>query len=109
MDVENGQEGGVSERKREANRKNAKKSTGPRSHAGKERSKGNATTHGLSAQALLITVGELKEDPEERREGMALQYEAKGVDRSTARRMAEDYLNVYRRLIASQRPLRQAI
>jgi hypothetical protein len=64
MDVENGQEGGVSERKREANRKNAKKSTGPRSHAGKERSKGNATTHALSAQALLITVGELKEDPE---------------------------------------------
>jgi len=29
--------------------------------------------------------------------------------RFSARRMAEDYLNVYRRLIASQRPLRQAI
>jgi hypothetical protein len=64
MDAKNGHNGGGSERKREANRRNAKHSKGPTSLAGKERSKMNAMTHGLSAQALLITVGELKEDPE---------------------------------------------
>jgi glycosyltransferase involved in cell wall biosynthesis len=30
-------------------------------------------------------------------------------ERFTARRMAEDYLNVYRRLIAREQPLRQAV
>src|SRR5713226_9591564 len=64
MDAKDGQNGAVSERKREANRKNAKNSTGPTTREGRERSKMNATTHGLSAEALLITVGELKEDPE---------------------------------------------
>jgi len=54
----------VSERKRKANRENAKKSTGPRSWAGKDESKMNAVTHGLLAEHLLITDGELKEDPE---------------------------------------------
>jgi hypothetical protein len=30
-------------------------------------------------------------------------------ERFTARRMAEDYLNVYRRLIAREQPLRKAV
>jgi hypothetical protein len=38
----------TSARKKAANRRNAKKSTGPRSRAGKARSRGNATRHGLS-------------------------------------------------------------
>lgn len=49
----------VSRRKIAANRRNAEKSTGPRSSAGKARSRGNALTHGLTAQHLLLP----NEDP----------------------------------------------
>src|ERR1043166_8252781 len=44
----------VSERKRTANRKNAQKSTGPKSKEGKDRSSQNARTHGLFCHALLL-------------------------------------------------------
>src|SRR6266849_10332899 len=70
MDQQNGQRADrperkpVSERKRTANRKNAQKSRGATTRAGKEKSKMNAVKHGLLAEELLITVGELKEDPE---------------------------------------------
>src|SRR4051812_45228956 len=40
----------VSDRKREANRQNAQKSTGPRTERGKSHSAGNAITHGLYAK-----------------------------------------------------------
>jgi hypothetical protein len=40
----------TSERKRAANRQNAQRSTGPRSVAGKKRSRQNALRHGLSAR-----------------------------------------------------------
>ena len=43
------------------NRRNAVKSTGPKSNAGKTASKFNATTHGLSAERVVIR----GEDPEE--------------------------------------------
>jgi hypothetical protein len=42
----------ISERKIAANRRNACKSTGPRSHAGKNRTRGNAARHGLAARIL---------------------------------------------------------
>src|SRR5690242_14115113 len=42
----------ISERKRNANRQNARLSTGPRSAAGKERSRWNALKHGLLARDL---------------------------------------------------------
>ena len=45
---------GVSERKREANRRNSRKSTGPRTAAGKRNSRFNAVTHGLTAQSVLL-------------------------------------------------------
>ncbi len=38
----------------EANRRNSKKSTGPRTAAGKRNSKFNAVTHGLTAQSVLL-------------------------------------------------------
>lgn len=44
----------VSERKLEANRANALKSTGPRTEAGKARSSRNATRHGLLAEAATL-------------------------------------------------------
>lgn len=49
----------------EANRRNAQKSTGPKTQAGKEKSKMNAIKHGLVAQATVIPVGEAKEDDTE--------------------------------------------
>lgn len=49
----------------EANRANAQLSTGPRTEAGKARSSGNATTHGLTARMpVAIRYGPFKEDAE---------------------------------------------
>jgi len=42
----------MSDRKRQANRKNARRSTGPRSASGKERSPRNALKHGLTVPVL---------------------------------------------------------
>ena len=42
----------ITERKAEANRLNAQKSTGPKTEAGKERSKVNAVTHGLTRETI---------------------------------------------------------
>ena len=51
----------VSAAKLEANRRNARKSTGPRTQEGKDRSKMNATTHGCRAETLVLP----EEDPVE--------------------------------------------
>jgi hypothetical protein len=50
----------VSAAKLEANRRNALKSCGPRTEAGKNRSKLNAVTHGMRAETLVL----LDEDPQ---------------------------------------------
>jgi hypothetical protein len=44
----------ATERQIEANRKNAKKSTGPKSTEGKARSRGNALTHGMTGQGIVL-------------------------------------------------------
>src|SRR6266851_3173564 len=44
----------LSERKMEANRRNARKSTGPRTEAGKKKSRWNALKHGLTAKRTLV-------------------------------------------------------
>jgi hypothetical protein len=44
----------VSETKRAAHARNAKKSTGPRSEEGKKRSSMNAVTHGLTARLAIL-------------------------------------------------------
>ena len=50
-----------SDKQLEANRANAKNSTGPRSHEGKARSRLNSRKHGLTAKTLII-VGENADD-----------------------------------------------
>ena len=55
----------ISERKRNANRQNARRSTGPRSAAGKGRSRWNATKHGLLAKEVPAIYGPyFSEDPD---------------------------------------------
>ena len=44
----------ISEKKRAANRANARKSTGPRTAAGKARVSLNALTHGMTAHACVL-------------------------------------------------------
>ena len=55
----------VTDRKMQANRRNALKSTGPKSPDGKSRSHWNALKHGLLAKAVIIEQGESKERRED--------------------------------------------
>jgi hypothetical protein len=59
----------TSQKQREANRANARRSTGPKSKQGKSRSKMNAVTHGLTAEHILIP-GEKPEDFRKLRDGL---------------------------------------
>lgn len=52
----------TSQKKTDANRRNAKKSTGPRSPEGKKKVSRNSTKHGLLAKEVVIKSGDLKED-----------------------------------------------
>ena len=52
----------ATERQIAANRRNANKSTGPRSRAGRKRASGNATVHGLTA--ILVSIPEFAEQVE---------------------------------------------
>jgi len=62
MDAEKRLKPEVTERKRKANRENAQKSTGPKTRAGKEKSRMNAVKHGILCDELIILRGEGKED-----------------------------------------------
>src|SRR5712664_1266973 len=62
MDAVEGRKPEVSERKRKANRKNAQKSTGPKTRAGREKSRMNAVKHGILCDELIIRMGEGHED-----------------------------------------------
>lgn len=55
----------VSKKQIAANRRNAKKSTGPKSLRGKKAVRLNALKHGLYAKDAIITAANYKEDPEE--------------------------------------------
>jgi hypothetical protein len=45
----------------EANRRNAQSSTGPKTEIGKQRSRGNAVRHGLTAETVIATVEDAEE------------------------------------------------
>ena len=55
----------ISEKQREANRRNASQSTGPKTEAGKQASRLNAQSHGLLAKTVVITAGDYQEDEQE--------------------------------------------
>jgi hypothetical protein len=78
------------EQRREVNRANAKKSTGPRSAAGKARSAMNSTRHGLLANRVLLD-GENEEELKLLRDGM----------RSSLRPVGELEEELAERMIAS--------
>jgi hypothetical protein len=70
----------ISEKKLEANRRNAQQSTGPRTEEGKRTSSMNPLKHGLLAQGV-ITRGDYREDPFEylkRLESLRKQWRVKG-------------------------------
>lgn len=84
----------------EANRQNAKKSTGPRSAEGKQQSSRNATTHGVYARAYAIPRGVLAEDGDEVESFFEGLVEALGprdaLEQVVARRIASDDLRLAR-------------
>ena len=55
----------ISDRKRQANRNNAQRSTGPRTPEGKARSRANALKHGLLAETILINDRDPDEEPQD--------------------------------------------
>jgi hypothetical protein len=83
-------------RKIEANRRNALKSAGPRTEAGKERSRGNATRHGLTAE----TVIEILEDVEDYKgfeANIIADYDARtAVERELVLRLASLFWRIRR-------------
>ena len=84
----------ATEKQLQANRENARKSTGPRTEAGKARSRLNSRKHGLTARLLVIG----DEDPaefEELRAGLLEQYNPQGPAESE---LVEYLAGVYWRL-----------
>ena len=72
----------TSRKQRRANRRNARKSTGPRTHQGKTVARRNATTHGLHACDIVINSPHLKENPAQYRqllESLTQELQPKGV------------------------------
>jgi len=65
----------ISEKKLEANRRNAQKSTGPVSEEGKKISSMNALKHGLLARDMVVTRGPYKEDEMELLELLESEWE----------------------------------
>jgi hypothetical protein len=55
----------ISQEKLEANRRNAQRSTGPKTEQGKNQSRLNALKHGVLSSSVVVTKGEGAEDPAE--------------------------------------------
>ena len=71
----------------EANRRNALKSTGPRSEEGKQRASRNALRHGLTAETIIEPL-EDSEDYKLFEEAIAAEYDAEVGHRARARSAA---------------------
>ena len=68
----------ATERQIEANRRNAALSTGPRSDAGKARSRGNATRHGMAAESPEVIEAMRSEAYRERRQAWGEDFRPSG-------------------------------
>ncbi len=85
----------ATEKQIEANRRNAARSTGPKTEAGKARSRANATTHGLAAE-LPVADAERSPDFDDRRAKWAAEVRPEGelagwaLDRAVAASMRID-------------------
>jgi len=78
----------TSQRQIEANRRNASKSTGPRTQDGKRRSRGNALRHGLTAETVITSL-EDAEDYEAFQASVIADYDAESaVEREMVLRLA---------------------
>ncbi|MDE0184118.1 MAG: hypothetical protein OXP71_01540 [Candidatus Poribacteria bacterium] len=104
---------GTSLAKIESNRRNAQKSTGPKTQAGKEKSKMNAIKHGLVAQATVIPVGEAKESDSEFTQlldRVIAEFEPQGfIEEILAERIAICYWRLRRAAYAEVGEIRKAL
>lgn len=99
----------VSDKQRAANRKNAKKSTGPRTPKGKTRSRRNALKHGLLARDVVVTTPnspERREDFDAFIADLISELKPRGVIEET---LVERIATCYWRLHRAQRFESQAI
>ena len=90
-----------SQKQIEANRRNALKSTGPKSDDGKARSRLNALRHGLTAEQAVLP-HEDENDYEKLREGMLESY---APENSAEQAIVEELANAYWRLLRMHRVL----
>ena len=89
----------TSQKQIEANRRNALKSTGPKSDDGKARSRLNALRHGLTAEQAVLP-HEDENDYEKLREGMLESY---APENSAEQAIVEELANAYWRLLRMHR------
>jgi hypothetical protein len=88
-----------SQKQIEANRRNALKSTGPKSEEGKAQSRMNALRHGLTAEQAVLP-HEDENDYEKLREGMLESY---APENSAEQAIVEELANAYWRLLRMHR------
>ena len=69
----------ISQKKLEANRRNAKKSTGPKTAEGKARSCQNGLTHGLTSRKCPILPGENEEEYRELQDALTRDLRPRGA------------------------------
>jgi len=96
----------ISEAKLEANRRNAGRSTGPRTEAGKKKVRWNALKHGLTAKTTLVPGLEDPKEYRKLRKGFLKAFKPKGaVEASLVQELAACRLKVMRGFRAERNEL----
>lgn len=95
----------ATERQRRANRRNAQRSTGPRTPAGRAVSSRNATRHGVLSAQVVVADGESAEEFNALREGLQQEFTPEGVVEATLVDQLAILIWRNRRLAASERAL----
>jgi hypothetical protein len=93
----------ISESKLQANRRNAGRSTGPRTSAGKARSRFNALKHGLTAKAVVLPDLEDPKDFKRVLKGYRRQLKPKGaLEKTLVQQLAASFQRTVRALRVEQ-------